>query len=279
MILLLASCTTLDGFFFDPIVLSGDYDLGDYADVGEIVEFESSDGTLLYGVWLRQPEPALPEDPRAPTLVHHHGNKGNLEFHLERIGLYYDYGYTVFAYDYRGYGLSQGTPTHDLVMDDAAAAMELVLADVDSPEDSRDLLVHGTSLGGYVALHTSGSYPPERLITEDVFADVDKLIETNTSLAVPKPWLFEGAWDPMGAASRLDEVPYLVVHGAEDNYIRPEHARWLYDAAVEPKSMWLVPGGNHGPAADSPRHYELLPEEYEERITGWYEAEEEASSP
>ena len=272
--ILLLGCTSLDGFFFEPVELDA-YDFGELDEVAELVEFESTDGTLLYGAWFRQPEPELPTDPEPRVLVHHHGNKGNLEFHLERLELYYGYGYTVFAYDYRGYGLSQGTPDHDAVLQDAAAAMELVLADEDSPTESRELLVHGTSLGGYIALRTSADHPPAALVTEDVFSNVDRLVETNTQLAIPRAWMFEGQWDATAAASKLDEVPYLIVHGAEDTYIRPEHARWLHDAAVEPKSLWLVPGGDHGPASDSPRHYELLPEEYEARLTGWYALEEE----
>ncbi|HJN72733.1 MAG TPA: alpha/beta hydrolase [Myxococcota bacterium] len=271
--ILLLGCMTMDGFFFDPVEIE-DYDFD--SDVAEVVEFESTDGTLLYGVWLRQPEPTLPTDPVPRVLVHHHGNKGNLEFHFDRLELYYDYGYTVFSYDYRGYGLSQGTPTHDDVLRDGLAAMELVLADPDTPDDSREVLVHGTSLGGYVSLQTSSDHPPRALVTEDVFANVDRLIETNAGVAIPRPWMFEGEWDATAAAAKLDEVPYLVIHGAEDTYVRTEHARWLYAAAVEPKSLWLVPGGDHGPASDSPRHYELLPEEYEERLKAWYAEDEES---
>jgi len=275
MILLLSSCTTLDGFFFDATSVEA-YGFGDLAEIAEEVEFESGDGTLLYGAWFRQPDPELPEDPVPQVLLHHHGNKGNIDFHIERIELYYSYGYTVFAYDYRGYGRSQGTPTHDTVIADAEAATALVLADEDTPNDSREILVHGTSLGGYMALQASSTYPPRRLITEDVFSSVENLTSTNTSLATPTPWMFEGEWDAMAAAGRLDEVPYLVVHGADDTYIRPEHARWLFDAAKDPKELWLVPGGDHGPASDSPRHYQLLPEEYEERFNEWFAPEDEA---
>ena len=266
--LLLLGCASMDGFFFDPTPVDAYVLGGDVIppELIEPVEFESEDGVLLFGAWARQPEPELGE-PDAPVLVHHHGNRGNLDFHWERTELYWSWGYEVFVYDYRGYGMSQGTPTHDDVLRDGRAATELVLADLGT--DSRGLLVHGTSLGGYVALNTSGTYPPAALVTEDLFSSGENLAETNTGLALHNGYLFEGEWDAMAAAGRLDAVPYLVVHGDQDTYIRPEHARWLYDAAVDPKALWLVPGGNHGPAADSPRHYELLPDEYAERLTEW----------
>ncbi|MCP4809371.1 MAG: alpha/beta hydrolase [Proteobacteria bacterium] len=266
--ILLLGCATMDGFFFDPTPLDA-YELGGDVippELVELVEFESTDGTLLYGAWARQPEPELDEDP-APTLMHHHGNKGNLDFHWERVELYWSYGYDVFIYDYRGYGLSQGTPTHDNAIGDGIAATELVLETAEL--ESRELFVHGTSLGGYVSVNSAGAFPPAALVTEDLFSSAENLAETNTGLALRGGYLFEGEWDAMAAAGRLDDVPLLVVHGDADTYIRPEHARWLYDAAVDPKALWLVPGGNHGPAADSPRHYEILPDEYRDRISEW----------
>lgn len=265
----LVGCASMDGFFFDPTPVDA-YTLGGDvipAEQVELVEFESADGTLLFGAWARQGEP-LPGQPPAPVLLHHHGNKGNLDFHWERVELYWTYGYDVLIYDYRGYGASQGTPTHDAVLADGLAATELALTAL-ATDDSRQLLVHGTSLGGYVALSSSGSLPPGALVTEDVFSSAANLAETNTGMALHSGYLFEGEWDAMAAASRLDDVPLLVVHGDADTYIRPEHARWLFDAAVEPKELWLVPGGDHGPASDSPRHYEILPDEYAQRLTDW----------
>ncbi len=266
MILLLTGCLmTMDGFFFDPLVVEA-YDFPTDqvpSEAQEVVEFEAGDGTLLAGVWLRQ------EDEDAPVLVHMHGNKANLEEHFERIAVYWSWGYEVFAPDYRGYGMSQGSPTHDGVILDGLAAMELALEDAGAQE--RELLLHGTSLGGYVSVNVALEHPPAALVTEDLFSSAEKLTETNAGIGMPPAWMFEGAWDSMDRVSRFDEVPLLVVHGDSDTYIGPEHARWLYDAAVEPKQLWLVPGGNHGPAADSVRHYELLPEEYEERLSAFFE--------
>jgi len=54
---------------------------------------------------------------------------------------------------------------------------------------------------------------------------------------------------PAEAAARISPVPLLIVHGDQDPYFPPEHARQLYMAAREPKELWLVPGMGHAEAA------------------------------
>jgi hypothetical protein len=43
----------------------------------------------------------------------------------------------------------------------------------------------------------------------------------------------------------------LIVHGDQDPYFPPEHARQLYLAAGEPKELWLIPGMGHAETASS----------------------------
>jgi fermentation-respiration switch protein FrsA (DUF1100 family) len=37
----------------------------------------------------------------------------------------------------------------------------------------------------------------------------------------------------------------LIVHGDQDIYFPPDHGQQLYDAAKEPKELWLLPGFGH----------------------------------
>ncbi len=37
----------------------------------------------------------------------------------------------------------------------------------------------------------------------------------------------------------------LIVHGDQDIYFPPDHGQQLYDAAREPKELWLIPGFGH----------------------------------
>jgi pimeloyl-ACP methyl ester carboxylesterase len=75
-----------------------------------------------------------------------------------------------------------------------------------------------------------------------------------------------GGWDPVPeapheVAGRISPVPFLVVHGDADHYFPLEHAQQLFDAAAEPKELWVEPGFGHAEAAATP---ELL-----QRIAKW----------
>jgi fermentation-respiration switch protein FrsA (DUF1100 family) len=50
---------------------------------------------------------------------------------------------------------------------------------------------------------------------------------------------------PAEAAARISPTPLLIVHGDRDVYFPAEHGQQLYDAAREPKELWLIPGFGH----------------------------------
>jgi alpha-beta hydrolase superfamily lysophospholipase len=66
-------------------------------------------------------------------------------------------------------------------------------------------------------------------------------------------------------------VPLLIVHGDQDLYFPPEHARQLYMAAREPKELWLMPGMGH---AESACRQDLI-----NRIGRWIDQATRASVP
>ena len=59
-----------------------------------------------------------------------------------------------------------------------------------------------------------------------------------------------GRWDPVPmppaeAAARIAPVPLLIVHGDTDKYFPVEHAHQLFQAARDPKELWIIPGFGH----------------------------------
>jgi pimeloyl-ACP methyl ester carboxylesterase len=57
-------------------------------------------------------------------------------------------------------------------------------------------------------------------------------------------------WDPVPmppaeAAAQVAPIPLLVVHGDQDPYFPVDHAQQLYDAARDPRELWIVPGFGH----------------------------------
>ncbi len=72
-----------------------------------------------------------------------------------------------------------------------------------------------------------------------------------------------GRFPPADAAAKIAPTPLLIVHGDQDGYFPVDHARQLYEAAHDPKELWIVPGFGHAEsgAAETPA---LL-----DRIGGW----------
>jgi fermentation-respiration switch protein FrsA (DUF1100 family) len=50
---------------------------------------------------------------------------------------------------------------------------------------------------------------------------------------------------PIDAVAALSPRPLLIIHGEADTVIPVSHARLLYEAAGEPKRLWLFPGAEH----------------------------------
>jgi pimeloyl-ACP methyl ester carboxylesterase len=66
----------------------------------------------------------------------------------------------------------------------------------------------------------------------------------NTRIS-PEGWPTPDPMPPAEAASRIAPAPVLIVHGDQDIYFPPDHAQQLYDAAREPKELWLITGFGH----------------------------------
>jgi pimeloyl-ACP methyl ester carboxylesterase len=57
---------------------------------------------------------------------------------------------------------------------------------------------------------------------------------------------------PYAVAGRISPVPFLVVHGDSDPFLPVDHAEQLYDAAGEPRELWIEPGYGHAEGAATP---------------------------
>lgn len=79
-------------------------------------------------------------------------------------------------------------------------------------------------------------------------------VERRAGRLVTRTWLktrvSPSGWNPVPvppaeAAPQISPIPFLVVHGDRDQYFPVDHAHQLYDAAREPKELWIVPGFGH----------------------------------
>jgi fermentation-respiration switch protein FrsA (DUF1100 family) len=115
---------------------------GDWSAAGgvplEDVWFQAPDGTKLFG-WYAEQSAA------SPVLLWCHGNAGNMIHRLDNLRALYRLGLSVFLFDYRGYGRSQGRPSENGLYQDAIGAYDY-LTRVRRIRPER-LVIFGRSLG------------------------------------------------------------------------------------------------------------------------------------
>ncbi len=240
IMLWLTGCLTLDSFFYTPDVVES------YAlelelvptSLQELGPFVAEDDLELWGLWAWQQDRV-----DAPVLLYSHGNAAQIGAYSRRVDLYWSWGWNVFTYDYRGYGRSEGTPHHDGVIADARAAARQAAAALN--RDVGEIAMLGESLGGFASVHAARDEVPCALVTEDMFASAEALMQLNTGLDLPVGWLFADPYDNERAAAERGDVPMLVVHGELDDYIPVAHGERVMEAAAEPKAYWMVEGSDH----------------------------------
>ena len=253
-----SACLSLDFMFLDAPTVDR-YDLDPElvpADRTEVVQFDGPQG-MLAGAWAHQ-------DPPAPPLVFLHGNGGNVQTNWDRVAYYWGWGtHDVFAPDYTGYGMSEGTASFEALSGDGEAILRYVSDATGVPTE--DIPVIALSLGGFVALHGVDDAPVSALVLQSVFANSDLLLDTSLRLDVPPGWFFADDWENDRAIASID-APVFIIHGLADDFIDPDSGPILFDAASDPKELWQPEGVDH---ADL---FEVLPEEYRSRTEAFFAA-------
>jgi fermentation-respiration switch protein FrsA (DUF1100 family) len=208
------------------------------------VVFEAADGVRLHGWLVPGREPT--------TLLYSHGNAGNIADRLPILRMLVDeLGVGVFAYDYRGYGRSEGAPSEAGLVRDAVAARAALVAQGVAPER---IVYYGRSLGAAVTVELALAHPPAAVVLESPFASVRAMANTVLPGA---GYLFRTRWDARAAVARL-HAPLLVLHGDADEVVPWAQGRAVFEAAREPKAFFTIPGG---------RHYDM-----QARWSGYWEA-------
>jgi fermentation-respiration switch protein FrsA (DUF1100 family) len=185
-------------------------------------------------------------DPHAPVVLYLHGAHWNLTGNLNRIGQLHQFGFSVFAIDYRGFGKSDGDlPSEATVYEDARAAWNWVIAH--EPDPARRF-IYGHSLGGAVAVDLAaslggGSDGAHGLIIESTFTNFADMTSEITRGLIPSVLLSQ-KFDSVGKIARV-RMPVLVVHGQGDRFVPVRFSEALYKAAPSPKRLLLVPNGSH----------------------------------
>ncbi|MEO1496780.1 MAG: alpha/beta hydrolase [Planctomycetota bacterium] len=149
---------------------------------------------------------------------------------------------SVFVFDYRGYGKSEGLSSERTAIADGMAAQQWLAERTGQlPEE---LVIIGRSLGGAVAVGVAAERGAKALVLENTFG---RLLDV---AAYRFPWLpvrpfMRNRFDSVKRIPSY-EGPLLQLHGTRDRVAPAKFARELYSACPsEMKRFYTVRGGRH----------------------------------
>ena len=197
------------------------------------VKIATADGERLDGWW--RPPPATERG----VVLFLHGTPGTVPDQVWRLDQLKHSGLGILAIDWRGYGGSTGNPTELGLRADARAGFDFIRAA--APQSK--IAVFGESLGTGPAVALACDRPVAGVLLNAPYASVRRLFELR-GLPIPYRWLMK---DPFDSEALIGGVtaPLLVLHGTDDPAIPVAEAHRLYDAAHEPKMIFIADGAGH----------------------------------
>ncbi len=240
------------------------------------VVFTSRDNLTLHG-W------HIPLEDSKANIIIAHGYGGNKVPDLRHAVWLRQAGYSVFMFDFRGHGRSdgpQGTSAGYLERLDMHGAVDYLLG-----LGERRIGVYGISMGASIAiLAAAENQHISAVVADSPFAQFYRSIarEATNRYGIPywftRPvarFAFKAMADyhgyqprqahPANQIRRIAPRPLFLIHGSADNLTPVENSQILYKLAREPKELWIEPGIEHVQIFDK------LTEEYVRRVSEFFD--------
>jgi fermentation-respiration switch protein FrsA (DUF1100 family) len=195
-----------------------------YRDSAEILKITTSGGKKISAVHLPYPSAKF-------TLLVSHGNAEDLGDDKYWLDSLRHAGFNVFAYDYEGYGTSEGKPGEKASYEDAAAAYEFLAIDLKTPPNR--IIIFGRSVGSGPAAYIAARRPSAGVILQSPFVSAFRVLTRIPLLPFDK--------FPNYKYVRHIHSPILIMHSHGDSVIPFWHGQKLFDLANQPKrSFWAI---------------------------------------
>ena len=259
----------------------------------ESLYFPTPDGETLHAFYLKPPNAQLRKN---ITILMFHGNAGNIGHRLP-IGkvLSESLGCHVFMPEYRGYGLSTGSPDETGLAIDSQTALEYIRAHPDLRRTK--IVIYGQSLGGAVSIRllannlekTVDSSKSEKqneqdgritgVILENTFLSIRKLIPSVMPPARYIRMFCHQRWpsDEVIKTLPVNAPPILFLSGLKDEIVPPEMMKTLYELCTAKRKTWRAfENGDHNSTVAEPGYFDAVwdfltteaSKDYEDRSKG-----------
>ena len=243
---------------FHPFAIEGDGTLPVFPGRNlEWVTFKTTDGLTLSGIWMETiPGSATPDlaSETRPIILFSHGNAGNLLHCLSRLQAFSALPVDVFAYDYRGFGRSEGSPSVPGVLLDAEAAMSWL--EREKGISRQRIILYGQSLGTgvSVALGKRLDWKIAGLVLEAGFRSLAARAGQNLPVLGPLALACDLPSDSLLPGF---QGPLLILHSRQDEVNAFSDSERLFHVSSSPgKKLLAFEGYDHNaPLWEDPRYF------------------------
>jgi len=248
--------TQVEEYLFDDYEGRNEFDLDDsYKIQDSLIHLftlnskgdDEDESTEIYAIYVGDIERIKTDT----VIMYFHGTADHMDFYWNRQKLLAHLGgkhnYGVLMIDYRGYGMSEGTPSEEGMYNDGKAAIDWL--ETNGLTEDR-LIVYGFSLGTAAATELTASprsLKPSKLILEAPFASSDVMTADGSGLDMPASYMVNFKIDVAEDIKTVNQ-PFLWIHGKADNFLDFEtHGKVVYKNYNGSYSESLeVEGGDHG---------------------------------
>lgn len=175
-------------------------------------------------------------------------NAGNIGYFIPIMEMFYrQFHMSVFIYSYRGYGISEGSPSESGLKLDADSAMSYLATN--DFHKTRKLVLYGRSIGGANAIYIAYKFGNiiDAVILENTFLSITKVIPYIFPYLTKFAFLCHEIWNSESDIRKIPiEVPFLFLRGLKDEIVPPSHMATLFSLCPSKnKQMFEFPLGHH----------------------------------
>jgi fermentation-respiration switch protein FrsA (DUF1100 family) len=206
----------------------------------------------------------------AILVAHGYGDKRSSQMHT----LFARHGYGVVSWDFRAHGESGGdlcTLSVNEVLD-VEAALDFALEQA----GIRQVGGWGGSMGAATMINAAARHQEIKAVVADsAFPTLEEELHMMVSVglirqlvrffAEKETGLDVNQVRPVDRIGSISLRPVFIIQGEVDTVIPTDSARRLYDAAGEPRTLWIVPRAGHLESMS------MRPDEYERRVIVFFD--------
>ena len=211
----------------------------EYQDVWISISKEEGPAESIHGWWIRA------EQPDAPVMLYFHHNAVNIGANVSQAHQFHKLGYSIFLFDYRGFGQSKGVfPTESQVYEDAQTVWNYLTQDLKIP--ASQIIIYGHSIGGAIAIDLAAKHPEAAaLIVQSSFTSMrDMTKRFGLYWLLPVDLILRQRFEFLEKMNTI-KMPVLIITGTEDLQIPISMGERLYKVAPEFKELIVIQGGGH----------------------------------